>query len=239
MAGRAANYFDDDRLAPVYDDSGALTRVRVKRGSRYLVGEALGTTNAFNHVHLNLGWPREEINPLTARLVQFVDTIQPTIVARGIHVLDDSGVELKKRVKGRLLISGPVHVVVDAWDQADGNRPQRRLGLYRLGYQVLDASGKPAPGFEHLRETLRFDRLVPDEEAARIAYGPGSGIPYFGVRRTRFLYEITNELRSGLARSGAWDTSELPPGNYTLRVLATDFSGNVAIGNRDLAVTIA
>lgn len=231
--------FTDTRLAPSYGDEGVLARIRVKRGSRYGVGEALGTTNAFNHVHLNLGWPREEINPLTARLVQFADTTQPTIVARGIHILDEAGVELKRRQRGRLVVSGPARIVVDAWDQADGNRPQRRLGLYRLGYQVLQQDGQPASGFEQMRETLRFDHLFPDENAARLAYAPGSGIPFFGQRRTRFLYEVTNEMRNGKAEAGVWNTDALPPGDYTLRILATDFSGNVAIGNRDLAVTIA
>jgi len=234
-----SSVFDDHRLAPVYDDAGTLVRMRVKRGSRYEVGEVLGTTNAFNHVHLNVGWPREEINPLTSRLVQFADRVQPTIPARGVHVLDDAGRELRLRRRGRLVVSGRVRLVVDAWDQVDGNRGDRRLGLYRLGYQVLNADGSAAAGFAQPRETIRFDRLVPDESAARLAYAPGSGIPFFGGRRTRFLYEVTNEVRNGQARQGRWDTRELPDGDYVIRVLATDFSGNVAIGNRDLPVVVS
>ncbi len=230
--------FDDPRLAPIYDDAGKMTRMRVKRGARYEVGEAIGTTNAFNHVHLNIGWPLEEINPLATRLVQFIDTVQPTIAARGIHLVDENGTELKARARGRLLVSGRVHIVVDAWDQVDGNRQDRRLGLYRLGYQVLQANGQATPGFEQMKETLRFDRLFPDGDAARVAYAPGSGIPFFGRRRTRFLYDVTNELRGGVARPGVWDTTTLPDGDYVVRILATDISGNVAIGNRDLLVTV-
>jgi hypothetical protein len=230
--------FDDPRLAPIYDHSGKLTRMRVKRGARYEVGEPIGTTNAFNHVHLNIGWPLEEINPLATRLVQYLDTVQPTIAPRGLHIVDEAGTELKARARGRLLVSGRVHIVVDAWDQVDGNRKDRRLGLYRLGYQVLRSTGEPAAGFEQMKETLRFDRLVPDDEAARLAYAPGSGIPFFGRRRTRFLYDVTNEMRGGVARPGVWDTTGLPAGDYVVRVLATDISGNVAIGNRDLAVTV-
>jgi sugar lactone lactonase YvrE len=230
--------YRDMRLAPLYDDSGVLARVRVKRGSRYEVGEAIGTTNRFNHVHINVGWPREEINPLRSRLVQFLDTVQPTIVRGGIHVIDAAGIELKARRRGRLVVSGRVRVVVDAWDQVDGNRPERRLGLYRLGYQVIAAAGGPAPGFEQMRETLRFEQLFPDENAARLAYAPGSGIPFFGGRRTRFLYEVTNEVHNGRAAAGVWDTSLLAPGDYVLRILATDVSGNVAIGNRDVAVAV-
>ncbi len=230
--------FEDPRLAPSYTDTGVLAQVRVKRGSRYLVGEAIGTVNAFNHVHLNVGWPREEINPLAARLVQFADSVRPVIAARGVHLLDEAGVELKARGRGRLLVSGPVRVVVDAWDQVDGNQPRRRLGLYRLGYQVLLMNGEPAHGFDQPRETLRFDRLLPDENAAQLAYAPGSGIPFFGGRMTRLLYEVTNEMRNGRASPGVWDTDALAPGDYTLRIVAADFSGNEATGNRDLGVTV-
>ena len=34
-----------------------------------------------------------------------------------------------------------LRVVVDAWDQIDGNRPNRRLGVHALGYQVLQPDG--------------------------------------------------------------------------------------------------
>ena len=50
--------------------------VRVKRGSRFVTGESIGTVNAFNHVHLNVGWPGEEVNPLRLRLVRFEDRRQ-------------------------------------------------------------------------------------------------------------------------------------------------------------------
>ena len=38
--------------------------------------------------------------------------------------------------------------MADAWDQMDGNLARRRLGLYKLGYQVLHADGTPLPGFD-------------------------------------------------------------------------------------------
>ncbi len=135
-------------------------------------------------------------------------------------------------------MSGPVQIVVDAWDQVDGNRPERRLGLYALGYEVLNGDGSPAPGFERAIETIRFDRLR-SADAPRLVYAPGSGIAFYGERRTRFLYVVTNTFREGVATSGVWDTSKLPPGDYTLRVLASDRSGNEAIANRDVAISIA
>ena len=65
----------------------------------------------------------------------------------------------------------------------------------------------------------------------------GSGIPFYGNRRTRFLYVVTNTLRDGVAARGFWDTTELPPGDYILRIWAADINGNVATANRDLPVT--
>ena len=230
--------FDQSRFVATRDDSGQVTRMRVKRGARFLTGERVGTVNTFNHVHVNVGWPGEEYNPLLFRLVQFEDTVPPTIAAGGIRLYDADGQALSRRVRGRLVISGPVQVVVEAWDQVDGNRPSRRLGLFSLGYQVLHKDGSPVPGYEQPLETLRFDKLGADMEAPRLVYAPGSGIPFYGERRTRFLYIVTNTLRDGVATQGFWDTAQLPPGDYTLRVHAADIHGNVARARRDVPVTI-
>jgi hypothetical protein len=230
---------DADRFVPTYDETGVLTRVRVKRGASFAAGQAIGTVNPFNHVHLNIGWPGEEYNPLGFDLVGFTDTVRPTIARGGVRVLDDLGQPITRRVRGRLMISGRVQIVVDAWDQVDGNRPSRRLGLYELGYQILNRDGTPVHGFEDARPTLRFDRLANDPLAATLAYAPGSGIPFYRGRRTRFLYLVTNRLDGGIASPGAWDTSALPAGDYIVRVLAADVRGNAAIANRDLPVTIA
>jgi sugar lactone lactonase YvrE len=226
------------RFVPTYDAAGKLARVRVKRGARFRAGEVIGSVNPFNHVHLNVGWPGEEINPLRLRLTQFDDTIRPTIARNGIRLLDEAGEPLPRRKDGRHIVSGPVQVVVDAWDQADGNRPQRRLGLYELGYQVLHPDGSPLPGYEMPRITMRFDRLAPNEDAARLVYAPGSGIPFYGRRVTRFLYVVTNTYQRGVASRGAWDTTTLADGEYTLRVRAADVRGNEAIANRDVRVVV-
>jgi hypothetical protein len=93
--------------------------------------------------------------------------------------------------------------VVDAYDQVDGNQARRRLGLYKLGYQVLKADGSPAPGFERPRITIEFDRMPPEREAVKIAYADESGITVYGSQRTRFLYEATNIVRHGRARAHA------------------------------------
>jgi sugar lactone lactonase YvrE len=226
----------DARFAATFDETGRLVDVRAKRGARFAVGDVVGTVNPFNHVHLNVGWPGEEYNPLLFRLAQFRDSIPPTIAAGGIQLFSSAGERLTARAR-RLLVSGDVRIVVDAWDRADGNRPNRRLGLFELGYQVLHPDGTPAPGFESPRLTIRFDRLG-DPQAPSLVYATGSGIPFYGERRTRFLYVVTNTFRDGQSAAGRWRTTELPPGDYTLRIHARDASGNAATRNRDLAVTI-
>jgi hypothetical protein len=164
--------------------------------------------------------------------------VAPTIPRGGVRLFDEQGQPFTRRAKGRLLIHGRVHTVVDAWDQSDGNVARRRLGLYALGYQVLRDDGSLAAGFEKPRDNIVFDRLDVSPDAARLVYAPGSGIPFYGRRTTRFLYAVTNTFRDGVAAEGVWDTRTLPPGNYTLRIRAADVRGNEAIANRDMPVTI-
>jgi sugar lactone lactonase YvrE len=225
------------RFVPTYNDAGKLVRLRVKRGARFATGEIVGSVNAFNHVHLNVGWAGEEYDPLQFRLVQFEDTVPPTIGRGGVRLYDESGAPLTTRIKGRWVVSGRVQVVVDAFDQVNGNRQNRRLGLRTLGYQVLTSDGAPVPGVDP-RENIRFDQLSADPDAPRTVYAPGSGIPFYGRRITRFLYIVTNTFHGGTASTGFWDTSALPPGDYTLRIWAVDFAGNAATENRDVPVTI-
>jgi sugar lactone lactonase YvrE len=228
---------DPSRFVATYEN-GRMVRIRVKRGARFRTGDPIGTTNRFNHVHLNVGWPGEELNPLSFGLVQFEDTIAPTIARGGIRLFREDGSPVKERIGGRLVVDGRVQVVVDAWDQVNGNERRRRLGLYRLGYQILDADGSPAPGYEVPFETIRFDRLAPTDESAPVIYASGSGIPFFGRRSTRFLYSVTSTLRDGYATPGLLDTAALSPGNYTIRIVAADIRGNQATLNRDLPITI-
>ena len=244
---------DLQRFAPVYDDEG-LTRMRAKRGAHFATGDVVGSVNAFNHVHLNVGWPGEEHNPLTFRLVRFSDGIPPTIEPGGVRLFDEAWTPLNPdragppRGRGRarrptrrpplepVIVRGRVRIVVDAWDQADGNKAYRRLGLYAVGYQVLDRSGVPVRGFETPLESIRFDRMLRDSEAPRQVFATGSGIPVYGASRTQFLYVATTEYRDGVATPGFWDTTMVPPGEYVLRVFVEDFSGNRT--TRDLKVAV-
>ncbi len=233
-----AKMFDDPRFIAVNDVAGKLARVRVKRGTRFNTGDTVGTVNKMYHVHLNVGPPGGEINPLSLSPIGFTDTIPPTIEKDGIQLFDTSGARLKEKQGDRLLVSGPVRIVVDAYDRTNMNADRRRLGLYKLGYQVLKPDGSPAPGFEKPRINILFNRLPGDREATKVAYAAESGITVYGSKTTRFLYEVTNTVRDGRAARGVWDTSQLPKGDYILRIIAADFSGNEAHEGRDVPVSV-
>jgi hypothetical protein len=230
---RDGKMFEDPRFIKVND-----ARVRVKRGTRFHPGEAVGTINRMYHVHMNIGPPGGEINPLTLSPIGFSDSVAPIIEKDGIQLFDATGARLNDKRAGRLSVSGPVRIVVDAFDRTNMNASRRRLGLYEIGYQVFKADGTPAPGFEQPRINILFNRLPRDREATKIAYASESGITVYGSESTRFLYEVTNTVRDGHAAQGVWDTAQLPKGDYVLRIIAADYSGNEAQEGRDVLITV-
>ncbi len=236
-----AKMFDDPRFVQVDEGEGKdrkITRVRIRRGTRFHPGDAVGTVNRMYHVHMNIGPPGAEINPLMLAPVGFTDDIAPLINKDGIKLFDQSGAQLAERRVGRLLVSGRVRIVVDAFDRTNMNASRRRLGLYRLGYQVLKPDGMSAPGFDEPRINIVFNRLPPDREDTKVTYAEESGITVYGSATTRFLYEVTNTVRDGRAEPGVWDTSQLPSGDYLLRIIAADYSGNEAQQGRDVLITV-
>lgn len=230
-----AKMFDDPRFIPVNNAEGKLERVRVRRGARFRPGDAVGTINKMYHVHMNIGPPGGEINPLSLAPVGFKDDIPPTIEKDGIQLFDANGSRFKEKQADRLVVSGPVRIVVDAFDRTNLNPERRRLGLYKLGYQVLKTDGTP---LEQPRINILFNRLPPDREATKVAYADESGITVYGSKSTRFLYEVTNTVRDGQVARGVWDTTQLPKGDYVLRIIAADFSGNEAQEGRDILIRV-
>jgi len=212
------------------DDSGKLIGIRVRRGTRFKVGDAVGTLNPMNHVHLNLGPWNAQANAIQFPFAGFKDTVAPIIEPKdGIEILDSQGQPFKQKRNGRLVISGDVFIILTAYDRVDGNAASRKLGLYRAGYQILREDGSPAPGFEQPLMNIDFSRLPSDPEAVTVVYAPGSGVSAYGTP-TKFRYIVTNVVKNGEALEGALRTAALAPGNYTLKVIAQDYAGNVANG---------
>ncbi len=217
---------DEEKFLAGRNPDGGLARMRVRRGARFEAGEAIGTLNNQNHVHLIAGPLRGEFNALAAlELPGVKDSIAPVIEKNGVSFFDAAWREISfSENKERLNVEGDVRIVVRAYDQMDGNAARRRLGLYRLGYQILNPDGKPADGFAEARINISFETLPLDESTAQTAYAAGSHSGATGV--TIFAYIVTNIVRDRAAREGFWETSKLAPGDYTVRVMAEDFFGN-------------
>ena len=239
--GRTAQekVIDTARFQLLSDDTGAPERIRVPRGPRFKAGDVLGTINRMAHVHLSVGASGFERNAAALGFKDYSDRYSPRIDS--IRLFDALEQPLLQKQKGRLVVPrdlAGVRIVVDAWDQVDRNLPRRRLGLHALGYQILRSDGTPLPGYEAPLMNIRFDRMPADNEAVKIAYAPDSGITVHGSAVTRFQYVVTNTVRDGLLATGFWKPSELPAGDYTVRITAEDFSGNMASAKRDLLLTV-
>ncbi|QJD94269.1 gluconolaconase [Duganella dendranthematis] len=231
--------FNDPRFLLSRNDKGVADAVRVRRGTRFVAGETLGTVNRMAHVHLDYKPNGGALNPLQLPFIDLEDSIAPTI--HSISIIDANGKLLTEKRDGRLLISrslGQVQIVVEASDQINGNQARRRLGLYKLGYQLLNQDGEIIPGVSVPVVTQQYDRLPRNREAVKLAYAANSGITVHGASETRFAYAINNKLINGKLTPGGWKVGELGPGNYLLRIDAEDYAGNAANRNREVAVTI-
>ncbi|GAB3252854.1 hypothetical protein GCM10027296_19590 [Chitinimonas naiadis] len=239
--GRTAQgkLIDPARFQLLHDDAGKPERIRVLRGTRFKAGDVLGTTNSMAHVHLSVGASGYERNAISLGFKGYADHQPPHIDAVQIFTAQEQ--RLTQKLAGRLLVprdAQGVQIVVDAWDQVDDNLARRRLGLYSLGYQILAANGAPVPGYEQPQTQIEFNRMPADDEAVKIAYAADSGITVHGSKETHFRYVATNTVRDGKLATGYWQTQGLPAGDYTVRITARDYSGNVAVNGRDLAITL-
>jgi len=207
----------------------AISAVRLRRGTRFKVGDFIGSVNRLYHVHLNLGPWNAQTNPLVLPFVNLKDTTPPAIEPNGIQFVSADGKPFTRKVDGRLQISGDVRILVSAYDRVDGNAAKRKLGLFRLGYQVLNLDGTPATGFDQPLINIQFDRLPPDDSSVLEVYAAGSGVSAYGTP-TEFKYIVTNRVRDGEAREGLLRTSKLQPGNYLIKIIADDYAGNRAAG---------
>jgi sugar lactone lactonase YvrE len=229
----------DERFRLLLDDKGKPERIRVRRGTRFEVGEQLGVVNQMAHVHLNLFDRGRVVNPLALPFPGLRDTVAPKI--QGIALYDANDKRLPSKKGQRLQVPralAEVNVVVDAFDQMDGNLARRRLGLYRLGYQLLRADGTPVAGYEQPRIMQTYDKLPKQREAVKVVYSADSGITVYGSKATRFTYSLLSRLEDGEVTPGRWQIGALAPGDYTLRVYAADYAGNTATGGRDLELSI-
>ena len=227
---QADKIFDDRRFLFSKDETGKMNGVRIPRGTKFQAGDAIGTLNAMNHVHLVAGRSGAEMNALDALVFPNIsDAITPVI--EKITLFDENWKEFEtSKSKARITISGKTRVVAKAFDRMDGNAERRRLGVFQVGYQILKDDKTPVTDQQW---TIRFDRL-PEPEAVRLVYAPGSKSGATG--ETIFNYIATNQVHGNVATENFFDAAQLENGNYVVRVFAADFFGNTT--SKDLEITV-
>ncbi|MEO6049997.1 MAG: hypothetical protein ABIP78_01520 [Pyrinomonadaceae bacterium] len=222
--------FGDERFQFEKDTAGKLIAVRIPRGAKFKAGEPIGTLNSMNHVHLIAGRSGNEMNALDALMFPNLTESRPPTIEK-VSLFDENWQEIENTDKdSRIKITGKTRVVVKAFDQADGNSERRRLGIYRLGYQLLKID---ASIVTDTKWTITVDRL-PAHESIKLVYAPGSKSGATG--ETIFNYIVTNAVRDNEFHEDFLDAAAFEKGIYLLRVFATDYFGNTS--SRDVAIEV-
>jgi len=230
--GRNANgtTFGDPRFLFSTDAAGKLNGVRIPRGTNFTAGEAIGTLNPMNHVHLVAGRSGYEMNALDALVLPNVsDGITPVIESVQMSI-NGQEIETNARVS-RIQLAGNVRLLAEAYDRMDGNPDRRKLGLYSLGWQLIKGDGKPAADVDW---TLKFDRL-PQPDAVPLVYAKDSYSGATGI--TRFIYIVSNRISGDHVQENVIGLRNLEQGKWSLRVSAADRFGNLATKDISFEVT--
>jgi sugar lactone lactonase YvrE len=199
---------------------GKILDVRVPRGAKFEAGEAIGTLNSFNHVHLIAGRVGAEMNALDALIFPNIsDKIPPKIEKVSLYDENWSPIETEKG-NSRIKLKGKIRVTVQAFDRMDGNPERRKLGVYKLGYQLLKDEKTP---LIEPKWTISFQKM-PDTDFVKLVYAKGSKSGY--TPETIFDYIVTNEVLGDKGRENFLDLNGIENGNYILRVFASDLFGN-------------
>ncbi len=172
----------------------------------------LGTTNSWNHIHFKDVWPGSEINALRsgAGLNPFTDTYDPSIDYVDFYINKS-----KKKFKNNRLF-GKVDIVSKASDKSDTGPVGNNNGIYKIGYQIYDASGTvPASGPV---QNFIFDNIPPSDAYITNVYFVGSDI-------SNYIYTITNRITS----DRYWDTDLLNKGTYRVKVFTEDTRSNTKV----------
>ena len=90
------NFYDDKRFQFTFDANKRANNLRIPRGTKFIVGEALGTLNSMNHVHLIAGRSGAEMNALDALVFPNIsDAVYPTI--ERVSLFDENWREIETK----------------------------------------------------------------------------------------------------------------------------------------------
>ncbi len=190
-------------------------------------GTLIGTTK-LNHAHLTEGLRDYEVNSLrlknrgepTGGLSPFTDISSPTI--RNIILIPDFDSPWTEpnpfpKENDTFVIKGKVDIIATAIDKITGGTPS--AGIYFVGYEVF-AVGNPTVPVKSAKENIVFDGL-PGNRDVKGVYAEGSFIsPTFG--QSVFRYIASNRVVGRQVINDFWDTTEVPNGEYLVKVTAKD-----------------
>ncbi|MBA2379986.1 MAG: hypothetical protein H0V76_10490, partial [Blastocatellia bacterium] len=150
------------------------------------------------------------------------DGIPPVI--ESVQLLDEQWNAIEtQNAAGRIIINRKTRVVVRAYDRKDGNTERRRLAPYQIAMDVIPAGATMPPDGDW---NISFE-LMPLREAVKFVYAPGSRSGATGD--TIFNFIASNKVDGEIMEEGFIDPVTLSAGEYTLRVRAADFFGNVTV----------
>lgn len=226
----ASKPFADTRFQFQRDPLGRLSGVRIRRGTKFKAGDAVGTLNSMNHVHLIAGRSGSELNALDALDLPGVSDTRPPVIEE-VTLWDENWQQLETpQANSRIRLSGKARVVARAYDQMDGNADRRRLGIYSVSCAIR----REPDGDNLMTAETRFDKM-PSNDLVSYVYAGGSKSGATG--ETIFRYIATNSLTFEKAEEGFLDASKLEPGNYGVTVTVADRFGNTAVREFLIEVT--
>ena len=171
------------------------------------------------------------MNALDALTLPGVSDKTPPVIEE-VSLFDENWAPLETEpASKRIKLAGKIRIVVRAFDRMDGNPERRRLGVSRLGYQVLRKDLAPVAEIDW---NINFDRN-PDPAAARFAYAQGSRSGATG--ETIFKYIVTNKISGDFFGESFLDTTALGNGEFVLRTFAADYFGNIISKDKSIEVT--
>ncbi len=181
----------------------------------------LGTTNSWNHIHFKDGWPGSEINALRpgAGLSPFSDPHLPSIDYVDFYINNSQIKFSNNRVFGK------VDIVSKARDISDTGPVGNNNGIFKIGYQIYDASGTTPVSAPV--ENYIFDNIPSSDNYITNVYFWGSDI-------SNYIYTITNRVTS----DRYWNTDLLAKGTYRVKVFTEDTRSNTKVAWETVQIVV-
>ncbi|MBL7135933.1 MAG: hypothetical protein ISS81_04985 [Candidatus Marinimicrobia bacterium] len=188
----------------------------------------LAETNYRNHLHFSDGQNHEEINSLRLNGINpsYQDYYDPIIPDDGLIIRKHGTTQELELNKIKLKIDIIVKVKDHTWTESNRN------GLYKLSFNIT------GQGKDYSVDSYQFDKWLEDTYANLVyPIAPENNPNYI-------FYQITNYMTDDqTVISRYWDTKDdgsggfYPNGQYTLTVIANDFSGRTF--SREFTIEVA